>query len=412
MIASSGNNTGNAHCRALAPCETPDGTGPAGDYLRDDVSGPIAIRDGGALKGQLNQVLFQQARARLPTTYARLAEQVAFVKADEMNTIRNLLEQLMEDDAARGRPLLAAVAVSSFKTGLPSSWFFSKAESIGLFAGDPTNLEAYAFHARELHNVIRFYADPRLSPKTEKHLQPTALKKGNRMLIAKDIMTSSIVTVRLDSTVAEVADVLESYGISGVPVIDNGVLCGIVSEGDLLRRMEIGTDLQLRPWWFRLFSGNAVLATDYIKSHSVHVTDVMTTDVVTVTETTAVVDIINLLERKRIRRVPVVRDGQVVGIVSRADLVKAINTSRKNSHPPVLNDDSRIRSEILDALRSESWPSDENASVTVNNGVVTFWGAYASEAERKASHILAENITGVRAIDDHRIPLTIPYGMM
>lgn len=232
------------------------------------------------------------------------------------------------------------------------------------------------------------------------------------MLIAKDIMSPSAVSVGLDSTVADVADILVSHKISGVPVIDRGVLCGIVSEGDLLRRMEIGTDRHFRPWWLRLFKGNAILAADYIKAHSVHVCDVMTSDVVTVTEATTVVDIIDLLERKGIRRVPVLRNGQVVGIVCRADLVKAILIAETPSQPAEMNDDNRIRAEIQAALRSESWLSEENSTVTVNNGTVTFWGAYITDEERKASHILAENIAGVRAIDDHRTPLAIPYGMM
>lgn len=232
------------------------------------------------------------------------------------------------------------------------------------------------------------------------------------MLIAKDIMTSSAVSVGLDSTVAEVADILISHGISGVPVIDNGVLCGIVSEGDLLHRMEIGTDLQARPWWLRFFKGNAVLAADYIKSHSVHVADVMTADVVTVTETTPVADIIALLERNRIRRVPVMRDEQIVGMVSKTDLVKAILAAGRSSCPVDKTDDSRIHTDIMDALRSEAWLSEADANVTVSDGIVAFWGVCISEEERKATHILAENIPGVRAVSDHRTTVPITYGMM
>lgn len=232
------------------------------------------------------------------------------------------------------------------------------------------------------------------------------------MLIAKDIMTSSAVSVGLDSTVAEVADILISHGIGGVPVIDNGVLRGIVSEGDLLHRMEIGTDLQSRPWWLRFFKGNAVLAADYIKSHSVHVADVMTADVVTVTETTPVADIIALLERNRIRRVPVMRDEQIVGMVSKTDLVKAILAAGRSSCPVDKTDDSRIHTDIMDALRSEAWLSEADANVTVSDGIVAFWGVCISEEERKATHILAENIPGVRAVSDHRTTVPITYGMM
>ncbi|TPJ38237.1 CBS domain-containing protein [Mesorhizobium sp. B2-6-5] len=232
------------------------------------------------------------------------------------------------------------------------------------------------------------------------------------MLIAKDIMTSPAISVGPDSTVDEVADVLLSHGISAVPVIDRGALLGIVSEGDLIRRAEIGTEPQSRSWWRHFFSNNAVQAEGYVKSHSEHVIDVMTQQVATVVESTPVAEIATLLEHNRIKRVPVLRDGHVVGIVSRANLVRALVVARKGWRAPVSHDDSSIRLEIIDALRSESWPSTGSSDVTVTNGVVAFWGAYLSEQERKASLILAENTAGVRAIDDHRIPLDMTYGVV
>jgi len=232
------------------------------------------------------------------------------------------------------------------------------------------------------------------------------------MLIAKDVMTSPVIAVGPDSTVDEVADILLSHGISAVPVIDRGALLGIVSEGDLIRRAEIGTAPQGRSWWLHLFTNNAALAEGYVKSHSEHVTDVMTKQVATVVESTSVVEIATLLEHNRIKRIPVLRDGQVVGIVSRANLVRALVVARKGWRAPVSHDVSNIRLEIIDALRSESWPSTGRSDVTVSNGVVTFWGAYLSEQERKASLILAENIAGVRAIDDHRIPLDMTSGVV
>ncbi|WP_156913719.1 CBS domain-containing protein [Mesorhizobium sp. WSM3224] len=230
------------------------------------------------------------------------------------------------------------------------------------------------------------------------------------MLDAKDVMTSPVIAVGPDSTVDEVADILLSHGISAVPVIDRGTLLGIVSEGDLIRRAEIGTVPQGRTWWLHLFTNNAAQAEGYLKSHSEHVTDVMTHQVATVIESTPVAEIATLLDHNRIKRVPVLRDGQVVGIVSRANLVRALVVARKGWRAPALHDDSSIRMEIVDALRSESWPS--TSDVTVNNGVVTLWGTYLSEQERKASIILAENTAGVRAIDDHRIPLDMTYGLV
>ncbi|TPJ86075.1 CBS domain-containing protein [Mesorhizobium sp. B2-5-12] len=229
-------------------------------------------------------------------------------------------------------------------------------------------------------------------------------------MIAKDVMTSPVIAVGPDSTVDEVAGILLSHGISAVPVIDRGALLGIVSEGDLIRRAEIGTAPQGRSWWLHLFTNNAVQAEGYVKSHSDHVVDVMTQQVATVVESTPVAEIATLLEHNRIKRVPVLRDGQVVGIVSRANLVRALVIARKGWRAPALHDDSSIRMEIVDALRSESWPS--SSDVIVNNGVVTLWGTYLSEQERKASIVLAENTAGVRAIDDHRIPLDMTYGLV
>ncbi|WP_292156342.1 CBS domain-containing protein [Mesorhizobium sp.] len=226
-------------------------------------------------------------------------------------------------------------------------------------------------------------------------------------------MTSPVVAVGPDSTLDEVCDLLVARDMSAVAVIDQGVLLGMVSEEDLIHRVEIGTAAPRRSWWGRLFGNNAALAADYLKSHSVHVTDVMTRQVVTVSLSTPIDEIAALLEVDRARRVFVVVGGQVVGIVGPADLVRALASVRKNLPRPVsFHDDASIRQEIVGALRSEAWPSIGEADVIVTNGVVTLWGGYLSEQERKASLVLAENTAGVRAVDDHRVPLDISYAMV
>lgn len=242
------------------------------------------------------------------------------------------------------------------------------------------------------------------------HIQP---HKRTKMLVAKDVMTSPAVAVGVDSTVDEVCEIFVTRGIGAVLVVDQGVLLGIVNEEDLMRRAEIGTAPLKRSWLLRLFTNNATLAADYVKSHSVHVVDFMTLQVATVTESTPIVEIAVLLESNGIKRVAVVGDGGVIGIVSRANLVRVLAAARKSQAGPFrLHDDISIKREILDALRSESWPSIGDSDVTVTNGVVAFWGGYLSEQERKASLVLAENIAGVLAIDDHRIPLDITYAMV
>lgn len=232
------------------------------------------------------------------------------------------------------------------------------------------------------------------------------------MLTARDIMTSQVVSVQPDSTVKDVADLLVAQGISAVPVLAGDRLVGIVSEGDLLHRAEIHTEPPPRSWWMRIFKGNAALATEYTKSHSTHVIDVMTADVATVLEDTPLSEIADLLERRHIKRVPVLRDRKVVGIVSRANLVRALATARHMELNPASRDDSGIRLDVLNALRRETWTSVGASDVSVTDGVVTFWGTVQSEAERKASHVLVENIDGVRGFDDHRILIDLTYGVV
>lgn len=222
---------------------------------------------------------------------------------------------------------------------------------------------------------------------------------------AKDVMTPHVVTVKPGSTVREVAELLLKHGISAVPVVDDtDHLVGIVSEGDLIRRAEIGTDERKRSWWLRLFSNTANLAAEYVKTHSNHVRDVMTKNVITVSEDTPLSDIAALFEKHRIKRVPVTRDGRLVGIVSRANLIQAL-AAKSSTLTPAAADDGTIRLKVLEALRSQPWSHPESGGVTVTNGVVGFWGIYWDEEERRASIVAAENVPGVREVVDHRTPL-------
>lgn len=231
------------------------------------------------------------------------------------------------------------------------------------------------------------------------------------MLKAKDVMTSQVVTVGSDDTVSNVASLLVTHGISAVPVVDEGNLVGIVSEGDLVHRDEIGTAFHQRSWWLRLFTDSSRLAAEYTKSHARRAGDVMTRRVVTVSEDTPLADIADLLEKKQIKRVPVVHDGALLGIVSRANLIRALAIARETPLVRASANDSSIRDDLLKKLRAESWSSIGGSDVTVSGGVVAFWGAYRSEEEREATRILAENLPGVREIQDNRVPLEIPYGI-
>ena len=220
---------------------------------------------------------------------------------------------------------------------------------------------------------------------------------------AKDVMTTGVVTVEPETTVREIAAVLAEKGISAVPVVDaQGAILGVVSEGDLMRREEIGTGPKKRSWWLLPFSETESAAADYAKSHGMHARDVMTRQVVTVTEQTSLAEIAEILETRRIKRVPVLRDGKLVGIVSRANIVQAIAARSEGAHEPVSSDDETIRARVIAGLADKPWSRPWNNTVFVSNGVVEFYGTVENEAERDASRIEAENTPGVVKVNDRR----------
>ncbi len=220
---------------------------------------------------------------------------------------------------------------------------------------------------------------------------------------AKDIMTSRVVTVKPDTKVIEVAKLLLERGISGVPVVDdNGTIVGIVSEGDLNHREEIGTAEKKRSWWLRMFTGGPELAEDYVRSHGHSAQDVMTRDVVSVGEDAELTEIADLLEMRRIKRVPVVRNGKLVGIVSRANFIQAIAASKEIRLEPMNADDATIRAEVESALEREAWASS-STMVMVTDRTVKLWGWVSNDAERKASRVVVEGVAGVASVEDQRI---------
>jgi CBS domain-containing protein len=221
---------------------------------------------------------------------------------------------------------------------------------------------------------------------------------------AADVMVSAVISVRPNARVGEVASILLASHISAVPVIDEeGELLGIVSEGDLMRRPEAGTERR-RSWWLEQFTGKQVLAAEYVKSHSHKVSDVMTRAVITATPDTPLGKIATLLEKHRIKRVPIVQNGKVVGIVSRANLLQALAAMPAKDTADAHTDDSDIREKVLSRLNAERWrPTLLN--VTVRDGNVDLWGLVTSNDEKKAARIAVEGILGVKSINDN---LTIP----
>ncbi len=234
-----------------------------------------------------------------------------------------------------------------------------------------------------------------------------------------DVMTTDVITVDPDTSVQAVAQLLSERGISGVPVVDAANrLVGIVSEGDLLHRVETGTERRpQRPagrrgsWWLDTIRSPQELARDYLKSHGRTAGDVMTREVISVADTTELADVAMLLETKRIKRVPVLSDGKLVGIVSRANLVRALAATKSDPAIDADSDDRTIRDELLAALMGQEWFQAKEwfkiwaADIIVRDKVVHIWfSADHTEDERRAARIVAGNIAGVRRVEEHIVP--------
>jgi CBS domain-containing protein len=220
---------------------------------------------------------------------------------------------------------------------------------------------------------------------------------------AADVMVSTVVTVGPECSVQDLAETLLEHRISAVPVVSNGgALVGIVSEGDLIRRTEMDTERR-RSRWLALLIGTQPLAAEFVKSHACRVADVMTRDVIVATPDTPLRHIAALLEKNGIKRVPIVSNGKLVGIVSRANLVQALASARKEIKAAAATSDRMIREELLSRLRTESWARTSRLNVIVHDGTVELWGGVRSQTEKQAVRVAAELTPGVRAVNDNLI---------
>ena len=216
-----------------------------------------------------------------------------------------------------------------------------------------------------------------------------------------DIMTQPVITVTPETRIAEAARLLLQHRISGLPVVDDGGrVVGIVTEGDLLRRSELGTERQ-RPRWLELLMGPGRLARDYVDAHGRTVGEVMSEDVASVTPQDALRDVVRLMEKRDIKRLPVIEDGRLVGIVSRANLVRVLVHAMTRAAVP--RSDMEIRESILSEIAKEPWGPRFSVDVTVENGVVELHGSITDERERTALRVVAENVPGVKAVRDRLV---------
>lgn len=219
---------------------------------------------------------------------------------------------------------------------------------------------------------------------------------------ASEIMTRNVVTVGRETPVVQAIRAMLDNHVSGLPVLDDdGKLAGILTEGDLLRRGETGTERH-RPRWLEVLMGPGRMAAEYIRTHGRRVGGIMTENVFSVPPDTSLEEIVQLMERRRIKRVPVIEGDALLGIVSRADLLRALAAVLERQTGGT-HSDNEIREKIHAELAKAAWVPRDGLSITVQDGVVDLNGVILEENEREALRVVAENVAGVKAVEDHLV---------
>lgn len=218
----------------------------------------------------------------------------------------------------------------------------------------------------------------------------------------QDIMTTPVFSVAPSTPIGEAAQLMLAHHISGLPVVDaSGALVGVVTEGDFLLRSELGTERKRSPWLqFFLSAGRA--ADEYVQTHGRRVEDVMTRDVIATTRGATLEDVVEMMGRRHIKRLPVVEDGKLVGIIARSDLLKAL-AQRLASEPTDAGGDDAVRKAIVAELGRQFWSSNGLVRVEVKGGNVTLSGTIFDERERLAARVVAENAAGVKSVEDQLV---------
>jgi CBS-domain-containing membrane protein len=221
------------------------------------------------------------------------------------------------------------------------------------------------------------------------------------MMKARDVMAFPVITVKPNSSIEEVAKTFVRHRISGAPVVDDaGKLIGIISEGDLMYRSELGTE-RPHPYWYLEYAGKEHLAAEYVKARARKTADLMTRKVITASPDSSLNDIAALLENNSIKRVPIVENGKLVGIVSRANLIQALTSAP--ARLDITPSDTTLRLKILRHLAEQLWADASRLNVIVHDGLVELWGLVDSDLEKQAVRVAAESMGGVRVVVDHLI---------
>jgi CBS domain-containing protein len=228
------------------------------------------------------------------------------------------------------------------------------------------------------------------------------------MLVA-DLMKQPAMTVRPDTTLMDAARIMLANRISGLPVVDAaGQLVGMVTEDDLLKRAELDTEGG-QPGWLKTIFFPSATAADYVRTHGRQVEEVMSRHPLTVTKQTPLADVTALMHGKRIKRLPVIEDGRVIGIISRADILAALAAKLIEVKPAFT--DLAIKDSILTTLKRERWAPQSGIRVEVKDSVVTLEGIIFSDDERQAVHVIAENTQGVKKVNDNLVYVDPGSGM-
>ena len=217
---------------------------------------------------------------------------------------------------------------------------------------------------------------------------------------AADVMTRTVASIVANASVVEALNLMLQNHVSGLPVVDaDGNLVGMVTEGDFLRRAELDTERH-HPRWLAFLLGESHLAREYVDAHARKVEEIMTREVSTVAEDTPLTKVVELMEENHYRRVPVVKDGRPVGVVSRADLIRAILKAAAKSMSANLSD-AAIRQLIAAEIERQPWSPRSTVDYSVTNGVVELKGLVFTEEGRQAMRVMVENLPGVKRVDDH-----------
>jgi CBS domain-containing protein len=215
-----------------------------------------------------------------------------------------------------------------------------------------------------------------------------------------EVMTHDVISISPEANIRDALTLMLKNHISGLPVIDDKTrLVGMISEGDFLHRSEIGTERKKSPWYDAFF-GSAQAASTYVQSHGLKVRNVMTEKVITITANARLDKAVDLMERNRIKRLPVINGRKVIGIVSRANLVRALAVIQQKGFK-TSKSDGAIRKQIRSELNKHTWSAGLRVDIIVHNGIVDLWGAAGRLERRDALQVLAKSVPGVKSVRDH-----------